>query len=1060
MRNVLICNFILFLAYFIPGKLGFLLALPPDDSTAIWPASGFASAGIVLLGYKALPGVFFASLVLNLINLNQKLSILEIFSPAIFSYISMPAFIALGALCEAFTASYIIKRFIGFPSSFSHWQDILILFLGAGLIGAIPSPTIAVTMFYFKGYIASSEYWYSWCSWWIGNSLGIITITPVLVTLFSPKKYISNKRKIYIATPLLVMLTLIAVIFTSTSEYEAKKLQQSLDLEARNATIRFEHQIAAKTQEIESVKNFFNASEFVSRSEFGEFVKHFVNNPYIHYVRWAPKVNKDEVSLLLELTKKDGIENFSIKAGKNSKDPKHIPKEIYYPVLYSEPYNAVTNKLGLDISSFDKYKGALKAATQSGKIVIAQIHNNTQQDQDNVMFTILDPVYNNKAKTLTAAEREKNIKGFVVGKYKLKGIIENFSEDLKLKGIEITILDHTSSPTGEENIIYKSFNKAPGFLLSALTSMEIGQRIWTLKFEQRKEYLVSHKEWHLWYLLLVGLGIQVLVSILTLIITGYSDTIEGFVKKQTFDLKESETRFQLVVKGTRDGIWDWVNTSTEKQYWSPQFFKLLGYDLNEIEPKLSNFMKIIHPDDIESVEALFNSHTFKGRTFDIEYRMLKKSEKYNWYQFRGIVTRDRDSGVKRMTGSITDISYRKNIEKKLKQAKEEAESATRMKSDFLATMSHEIRTPMNGIIGTTELVLGTELTPPQRGYMNNVLYSAENLLEILNDILDFSKIEAGKIDIEMGPFDLKRASQEVIDLLMPKALQKKLKLSLVYKKETQEYIVGDSMRIRQILYNLVGNAIKFTESGSVIITIENQESAIPPRGKTILLISVQDTGVGLTKEQRRFIFNKFAQADSSTTRKFGGTGLGLAISQMLVSMLGGEINVESEPGQGSIFSFALPFDIASKDSIENKPIQVSSDYLDHGITTPIRVLMAEDNRINAEFAKEMLEKLRCEVVAIRNGKEAVEILQNDRNFDLIFMDCQMPIMDGFEATKEVREYEKKSNLIHIPIIALTANAMKGDKERCMQAGMDDYLSKPVRQKDFAGIIRKWLVNKE
>ena len=676
------------------------------------------------------------------------------------------------------------------------------------------------------------------------------------------------------------------------------------------------------------------------------------------------------------------------------------------------------------------------------------------------MFTILDPVYNNKSKTLTAAEREKNIKGFVVGKYKLKGIIENFSEDLKLKGIEITILDHTSSPTGEENIIYKSFNKAPGFLLSALTSMEIGQRIWTLKFEQRKEYLVSHKEWHLWYLLLVGLGIQVLVSILTLIITVYSDTIEGFVKKQTFDLKESETRFQLVVKGTRDGIWDWVNTSTEKQYWSPQFFKLLGYDLNEIEPKLSNFMKIIHPDDIESVEALFNSHTFKGRTFDIEYRMLKKSEKYNWYQFRGIVTRDRDSGVKRMTGSITDISYRKNIEKKLKQAKEEAESATRMKSDFLATMSHEIRTPMNGIIGTTELVLGTELTPPQRGYMNNVLYSAENLLEILNDILDFSKIEAGKIDIEMGPFDLKRASQEVIDLLMPKALQKKLKLSLVYKKETQEYIVGDSMRIRQILYNLVGNAIKFTESGSVIITIENQESAIPPRGKTILLISVQDTGVGLTKEQRRFIFNKFAQADSSTTRKFGGTGLGLAISQMLVSMLGGEINVESEPGQGSIFSFALPFDIASKDSIENKPIQVSSDYLDHGITTPIRVLMAEDNRINAEFAKEMLEKLRCEVVAIRNGKEAVEILQNDRNFDLIFMDCQMPIMDGFEATKEVREYEKKSNLIHIPIIALTANAMNGDKERCMQAGMDDYLSKPVRQKDFAGIIRKWLVNKE
>jgi PAS domain S-box-containing protein len=1060
MRNVLICNIILFLAYFIPGKLGFLLALPPDASTAIWPSSGFASAGIILLVYRALPGVFFASLVLNLINLNQRLSIVEIFSPAILGYITMPMFIALGALCESFTASYIIKRFIGFPNSFSHWQDVLILFLGAGLIGAIPSPTIAVTMFYFKGYIASTEYWYSWCSWWIGNSLGIIAITPVLVTLFSPKKYISNKRKIYIATPLLVMLTLIAVIFTSTSEYEVKKLQQSLDLEARNATIRFEHQIAAKMQEIESVKNFFNASEFVSKSEFREFVKYFVNNPYIHYVRWVPKVNEDEVLSLLEFTKKDGIENFSIKIDKDSKDAKHISKKIYYPVLYSEPYNDATiAKLGLDISSIDKYKVALKTAAQSGKIVIAPIHNNVQQDQDNIMFTMFTPVYNNEYKILTAVEREKNIKGFIVGKYKLKGVIENFSKELKLKGIEITILDHTSSTT-DENVIYKSFTKTPEFLLFASTSMDIGERIWMIKFKQTKEYLVSNKEWHLWYLLLVGLGIQVLVSILTLIISGYSDTIESFVKKQTFDLKESETRFQLVVKGTRDGIWDWVDTSTEKQYWSPQFFKLLGYEPNEIESKFSNFMKIIHPDDMESVEALFNSHTFKGRTFDIEYRMLKKSEKYNWYQFRGIVTRDSGSGVKRMTGSITDISYRKNIEKKLKQAKEEAESATRMKSDFLATMSHEIRTPMNGIIGTTELVLGTELTLQQRGYMNNVLYSAENLLEILNDILDFSKIEAGKMDLEMVPFDLKRASQEVIDLLMPKALQKKLKLSLVYKKETPEYVVGDSMRIRQILYNLVGNAIKFTESGSVIITVENQESVIPPRGKTTLLVSVQDTGIGLTKQQRRSIFNKFAQADSSTTRKFGGTGLGLVISQMLVSMFGGEINVESEAGQGSIFSFSLSLDIASKDNIEDKSVQVNNDYLDHGITTPIRVLMAEDNRINAEFVKEMLEKLRCEVVATRNGKEALEILQNDRNFDLIFMDCQMPIMDGFEATKQVREYEKKSNLIHIPIIALTANAMKGDKERCIEAGMDDYLSKPVRQKDFAGMIRKFLVNKE
>ncbi len=852
------------------------------------------------------------------------------------------------------------------------------------------------------------------------------------------------------------MLSIVTVVFTSTSKYEVKKLQQSLELQAKNMTIIFEHQIAAKINEIEAVKRFFNASEFVDRSEFREFVKDFIDDSVTRSIQWIPKVNENDLSLLIESTKKDGIENFAIRSDRTSKDLGHTTNKIYYPVLYSEPYEKTAKELGRNVSFVDRYKTALNMAAKSGKIAVSEI--DIVKDSDNSTFTVFNPVYDHKAKIVTDEDRKKNIRGFIAGTYELNELIKNLSKELKSRGIEITIVDHAANTT-DIKIIYKSFEKPPEFLLETSIGIDVGERIWTIKFEQTKEYLVANKEWHLWYLLFVGLSGQALVAILTLIITGYSDTIESFVKKQTFDLKESETRFQLVVKGTKDGILDWVNTSLEEQYWSPQFFKLLGYEPNELEPKRLNFMKIIHPEDVEAVEAVFNLHIFKGRTFDIEHRMLKKSGKYNWYHFRGIITVDQDSRIKRMTGSITDISDRKSTEKKLKQAKEEAESATRMKSDFLATMSHEIRTPMNGIIGTTELVLNTELSPQQKRYMDNVLYSAENLLEMLNDILDFSKIEAGKMELEMNPFDLKRANQEVVDLLRPKALQKKLKLNLIYKKGVQEYLMGDSMRIRQVLYNLVGNAIKFTENGSITIIVENQASVSPPKGKAMLLVSVRDTGVGLTKEQRRSIFNKFVQADSSTTRKFGGTGLGLAICQMLVSMLGGEIGIESELGQGTIVSFTLSLDIASKDNIEAISLKVAND-LDHGITTPIRVLMAEDNRINAEFAKEMLEKLKCDVVEIRNGKEAVEILLKDREFDLIFMDCQMPIMDGFEATMQVRKYEQQNKLTHIPVIALTANAMKGDKERCIQAGMDDYLSKPVRQRDFAEMIRKWLVNKK
>ncbi|MHC4877678.1 MAG: PAS domain S-box protein [Planctomycetota bacterium] len=407
-----------------------------------------------------------------------------------------------------------------------------------------------------------------------------------------------------------------------------------------------------------------------------------------------------------------------------------------------------------------------------------------------------------------------------------------------------------------------------------------------------------------------------------------------------------------------------------------------------------------------------------------------------------------EDGSARFVATVRDITERRRYEAALQEAKLAAEDACQAKSEFLAVMSHELRTPLNGVIGMAELLSGTEVTSQQKQYIDACRKSGEALLKLINRILDFSKIEAHKLELDPHAFELAPFIADTINALRWQAGAKGLAFPWQIDDSARCRLCGDSSRVRQVLSNLIGNAIKFTESGSVsvsVCTLSQSECDIRLR------FEVSDTGTGIPADRQGHIFDSFSQVDSSTTRRFGGTGLGLSICRSLVELMGGEIGVESEEGVGSTFWFEIPFGLAPEACLPkvSEPSDVEQPIAGH-------VLLAEDNEINQLYAGELLKSLGCTCDTVFDGSKAVEAVQQ-RRYDLVLMDCRMPEMDGFEATRRIRELEAQGLLDgHLPIIALTANAINGDRERCLDSGMDEYLSKPFKVENVAAVLRAFV----
>lgn len=521
-------------------------------------------------------------------------------------------------------------------------------------------------------------------------------------------------------------------------------------------------------------------------------------------------------------------------------------------------------------------------------------------------------------------------------------------------------------------------------------------------------------------------------------------------------LKDTEGRFALAVEGAQDGIFDW-DLRTDSVFYSKQFFNMLGYDYDAKVGKTEDFKALLNPEDAPRVWDYVGQY-LNGELseYDQSFRMKHESGRWVWIQARAKSLLDKHGKPYRIVGAHTDISHIVKTQEKLENEKKEAVDANQAKSDFLAHMSHEIRTPLTAISGIAEIFEGNmdSLNDKQKQLVSTLSSSTTALKDLITDLLDFSKIESGEIDLVDVDFSLSEMFQEVISIMSLKASEKGLSFVFDYHDVKEKTFIGDKVRIRQVLINLVGNAIKFTDEGSVRVRAFVEDR----NGVDFLRVDVVDTGLGISSENFDLVFERFKQADASVSRKYGGTGLGLPISKNLVRLMGGNIFLNSELGNGSTFSMLLPMRISEAVDDESKGDQISrklTKTIQAALSDETKILLVEDYEGNVVVISHILEEAGLCFDVARNGEEAVE-KWSEHYYDLILMDVQMPKMDGFAATAFIRKAEENDDLNRTPIIGMTAHALVGDKDKCIKAGMDAYLPKPIVDADLKRLILKFI----